>query len=338
LAKDLVTAAVADAETYFGKGSDMYVQSQEILSRVTRDLGGPESAASSADAPQDQPADPTEVLVRRGYDATRLMDQGDFVGAAAEFQALAPAMYERHGAGDPNTLATYGWLSIALLNSGRVAEADAALNQALAWAEQSSLPDVRANLQAIMARHLLRSHRWEQAEPYIRNALAHVESHSSMRPFVERIRGLEGERLLRSGHVPEALAVLRKAQASQIELNGKATRDTGALVALQAIALDIGHGPAWALDSYKQSQQLVSQFLPAGHPEPTKMQLLLDYARWRAAPAEATASALHASATAFAGARAKRADAATLRALLQRLSTQQEPAAVRTNLLALIDY
>jgi hypothetical protein len=338
-ARTNVTAAAAAAKKLFGTQSDAYQRAQEILLRVSHDLddASARSAITAAAVPGES-SDPTEELLQRSYDATRAIERGDYALAAAEFQLLAPAMRERHGTSDPNSILTYGWLSIALLQSGRIVEADAALNQALDWARGASLPDVRANVEVITARHFLRSGRWEQAVPFIRSALAHIESTTSMRPFVERVRGLEGEMLLRSGRIPKAREVLQQAHDGQLKLNGKPTRDTGFLIALQAIALDMANGPAAAIPLYEQSHKLVKQFMAAAHPDIVKMQLLLDYARWRAAPAVATQATLRASATAFADTRAKRADVASVRTLTQELANSLEPSAVRSNLFAVLDH
>jgi len=340
LAKAEADRAVAAAKQLFGERSGIYRTTREMLSRVTTDLGDWSASDTPVanDAPSRAPPDSEEELLRRSFDATRAIERGQYVRAAAEFQVLAPATRVRYGTADANTILAYGWLGTALFQSGRLPESETALNQALAWARESPSRDLRANMEVIMARHFLRSNRWEQAEPFIRTALAYLERDSDLHPFAERAHGLRGEMLLRSGHVPEALAELRRAHHNLLKLNGGPSRDTAFLVAMQAIAVDTGTGAAQSIGLYQQSQQLARKFLPPAHPDIAKMQLLLDYARWRAAPSAITRASLQRSARAFAAASAQRSDATALRTLMQRLPESTALPMVRANLLAVVDH
>jgi tetratricopeptide (TPR) repeat protein len=337
LAKAESSRAVAAAKARFGESSDVYRLSQEMLGRINDDLGewraGEAAAANQTDA-----KDPEAELTRRGNDATRAIMRGEYAKAAAELQVLAPAMRERLGTVHPSTILAHGWLSGALLKEGRFEEAEVAVTQALQWSRQASQPDLQPNMEVAMARYLLLANRLEQAEPLLRSVQAYVAKSPTMRPFRPRIRRMQAELLLRRNRAKEALELLRVAHDEQLRLNQGPTTDTPYSLASQGVAMDIAHGIAGAIPLYEQSTQLARKLLPEGHPDISKMQLLLDYARWRAEPAESATRALNTSAVLYADARRTRIDAAEVRALTQRLTHASDAASLRTNLLRLMDY
>jgi hypothetical protein len=246
-------------------------------------------------------------------EAISALARGEIMSAAADLEVLAPAALQRFGAQDPNTVLAYGWLAGAMAKAGRRSESEAAAQQAYASAQRSPSADLRANMDVMMARHLMSTDRWEQAEPFIRHAQAHFVNNSKMRPFVARTRRLEGERLLRGGRIPAALETLRQAQEELTQLNHGPTPDTAYSCLLQAVGTDIGNGAAAALALYEEANQLATKFLPPGHPDLGKFELLRSYAHWRA-------------------------DIAVIRTLAQRLPGTADPRAASDNMLAVLDH
>jgi eukaryotic-like serine/threonine-protein kinase len=339
LAKAEATQAVTAAKARFGTRSPVYVDAQEKLTRVKQDLGEwlPNATPRVARTARGVPSDPNE-LIERMNEAISALTRGEIMSAAADLEVLAPAALQRFGAQDPNTVLAYGWLEGAMGKSGRRSESEAAAQQAYASAQRSPSADLRANMDVMMARHLMSTNRWEQAEPFIRHAQAHFTNNSKMRPFVARTRRLEGEWLLRGGRIPAALETLRRAQQELTELNQGPTPDTAYSCLLQAVATDIGNGAAAALTLYEESNQLATRFLPPGHPDLGKFELLQSYARWRAARSPAAAIQLRASAQSYVDARTRRADIAFIRTLAQKLPGTVEAHAVSDNLLAVLDH
>lgn len=330
------------AERHLGAGHPSHIHALQERAIALRELGrwleARRELASVVD--HTRSTRPVDGVVARYDMAMFELDLGQYRVASNQLQALVDELSKLYGEDDTYTIYGLTSLAISLFHSGEHDRADAALDDALRRAARTSEPDVRQIVQTIAARHALRRGRCAQAEPWLRENLAHFESgDGASRPFAERNRMLLAECELRRGRVASAQGLLEATLKHQREIYGSRHIDLWPTLMLQAIAIDLERGVATAAPTYDAASAMALALLPEGHPDRWKVAALRDHARWRAEPVAHRRAALVASLRAYGDALAARPDAHTF-SVLSRELLEQGPAArfSPSPLLALMAY
>lgn len=340
-ARDQLAKAAALAAR-LGPEHPSHVLALQEQAAVFRELGQWQDAkrtlASVVDATRR--AKPIDGLIARYDMALAELELGQYRAAANQLQPLVNELRKFYGDGDTYTIYGLTSLAIARFHSGEHDKADAALASAQVLAAQSSEPNVRQIVQTVAARHALRRGRCSQAEPLLRENLAHFESgESTSRPFAERNRMLLAECALRSGRTSTARDLLEQTLQRQKSIYGERHADLWPTLLLQAIALDVQHGPSTALAGYDAALGMALDLLPPDHPDRAKVQVMRDQAKWRAHPTSQSHQALAASLLGFEKALGERSDAKALSVLSGELLEKGPTARLSPSpLLALMAY
>jgi serine/threonine protein kinase len=334
--------ATALAARHLGAEHSSHVHALQQQAIVLRELGQWDAARNvlSSVVNATRSTRPIDSLIAR-YDMALLeLELGQYPTAVARLEPLLDEMRKFYGEGDTYTIYGLTSLAIAQFHSGHHDRADAALAEALKMAGKSSEPNVLQVVQTIAARHALRRSRCAEAEPLLRDNLAHFESgDGTSRPFAERNRMLLGECELRRGRASAARVLLEKALTQQHAIYGQRHADLWPTLVLHAMTIDAEQGATAAVPIYDSASVMALELLPAGHPDRLKVQVMRDHARWRSQPTPQTREALAASLNAYGKTLSTRPDGRTFYVLSSELLEQGPTAKLSLSpLLALMAY
>lgn len=334
--------AAALAARHLGAGHPSHIHALQEQAVALRELGRwPEARRVLASVVESIPGTkPVYGLLARYDMAMFELDLGRYREATSQLRPLVDELHQYYGEGDTYAIYALASLAIGHFHSGEHGKADLALDDAIQRATRSSEPNVRQIVQTIAARHALRRDRCAQAEPLLRENLAHFESgEGASRPFAERNRMLLAECELRRGRVAEAQALLDVALKHQHEIYGSPHADLWPTLMLKAIAIDAGQGAARATPTYDAACAMALALLPTGHPDRWKVDVLRAQARWRSQPTPQHRAALVASLRAYGEVLAGRPDGPTFSVLSRELLEQGPTARLSPSpLLALMAY
>jgi len=322
LAHEQLKRAADQALDLFGRAHPSRVLALQELADVTREQGQWEETARLLRevASVIQSTTPADAHAARLNAATFEVELGHYVRAAKELTQLANDMSQLYGPTDTYTIYTLTWLSIALFQSGEFKRADLAIAQAHESAKTSEEPDVRQEVQIVLARQALRQGRCNDVVPLLRESLAYFErAGAGHRPFAERARTLLGECALRQGGTSVALKLLTLARDHQSALYGGPHLDLWPTLVLRGMAVDALSGPEAARADYAQAVSIAHALLPPNHPDRLRVQVFLDEATHRLKPSANTRETLERSLSGYKNLLADRADAASFNVLSSKL-------------------
>lgn len=345
-AQDQLADAAERARRAFGPEHRLHVLALQEQADVLRELGEWRKTRELLDSIEHatRRGARSDWLIARFNMASLRVELGEYREAIALLRPLADEMDTVYGAHDTFSIYTRTWLSMALYHQGDFAASDAASQAALLEARKSREPGVRQTVQNLVARQQLRRGRCAQAEPLLRENLAHHEAgDAAARPHALRTRMLLAECRLRSGDAATARSELAQVLEAQRQLYRQRHLDLWPTLLLLALATEAAQGIAPAQPVYEDAATVAEAMLPPGHPDVLRARAYRDASRWRLQRTAEAHQALSASLQAYRQAlhdrHDERHDAAGFSVLTREL-LDQGPAArqILTPLLALLSY
>jgi len=288
----LLNQAAEQAKRRFGKEHRLYANATEDLAdialargqwKLARELFADLVAARAQGTPLEKAR-----ARQRAADADVVL--GRYDAAEPELRSVVTDFIALLGENDTNTIYARTWWAMALFHQGRVAESEEVIAQAHRHAGASGEPEVKHNVQIVMARHAVRRDDVARAEPLLRETLSFFEAAGDAnRRDAERARTLLGECQLRRGHLDSAIDLLSQVAHAQEGIFGQATNlDQWPTRLLLALARDARDGVSAAMPDYEQAERIANAVLAPEQPDRYLVQSIVGFARWRKAPAPDT--------------------------------------------------